>query len=403
MKNILLLDSGKEWGGGTNSMLELLKRIDRARFRITVCFYRDYLGGSGETIGARLAALGIPFEVMSPPTQPKWAKLVKELGRLILTPLPGWRRRFLHQVERCWRILPLARRIARRLEEGGFDLLYLNNQPSSNQEGYLAGELARVPVVQHCRIEATLLAAEVATVNRIAAQVICVSAGVRDSLVRQGVRPELCSVVHNAIDGRQPAPVPVDLSREAGLVPGAIVIGSVGSLVRRKANHDLLQAAALVRARARECGAPRFHLLLVGDGPERAALEAQARELKLEDAITFAGFQAAPLPWVAAMDILVLASAKEGLPRVILEAMLLSKPVIASDVVGSRELVQDGRTGLLYPYGDVRQLAQRLETLLGDAAVRQRMGEAGRQVVLADFSIEHYVAGVEAHLAGAVA
>ncbi|MCK7500102.1 MAG: glycosyltransferase [Comamonadaceae bacterium] len=99
------------------------------------------------------------------------------------------------------------------------------------------------------------------------------------------------------------------------------------------------------------------------------------RQLKLMDRVTFAGFQKVPLPWVAAMDILVLASAKEGLPRGILEAMLLGKPVIASDVVGSRELVRPELTGLLYPYGDVDALAQHLQRLLESADERRRFGE----------------------------
>jgi len=98
------------------------------------------------------------------------------------------------------------------------------------------------------------------------------------------------------------------------------------------------------------------------------------------------------------MDILVLASAKEGLPRAILEAMLLGRPVIASDVVGSRELVRPEATGLLFPYGDVAGLARHLQRLLEHPEQRRRLGEAGRATVMEEYSIERYVAGVEAIL-----
>lgn len=389
-RRILLLDTGKEWGGGTNSMIELLKRLDRSRFAVTALFYRNYPKGEASDLSKELAKLDVPLEIMEPPRQPVWAKLAKELVRGFLRTFPEKRRHLLHRIERAWRIDPLARRLADRLKAGQFDLLYMNNQPSSNLEGYLAAETAGIPVVQHCRIEAGLQPAEAAVVNRVAKGVICVSEGVRDSLVAQGVRAELCQVVHNAIDGRQALPEPVAIP---GVAPRALVVGSVGSLIGRKANDQLLRAAASLRGRV-----PDFHLLLVGEGPQRPALEALAQRLGLADRVTFAGFQAAPLAWMAAMDVAVLASAKEGLPRVILEAMLLGKPVVASDIVGSRELVGDGETGFLYPYGDEEALADRLGQLLADAGLRSRFGETGRQRVLQDFSIEHYVAGVEAQL-----
>ncbi|MCK7500101.1 MAG: glycosyltransferase [Comamonadaceae bacterium] len=82
-------------------------------------------------------------------------------------------------------------------------MLYVNNQPSSNLEGYLAAAATGVPLVQHCRIDVTLKPEEAAAVDRNARRVICVSQGVADSLVAQGVGPERCVVVHNAIDGRQ--------------------------------------------------------------------------------------------------------------------------------------------------------------------------------------------------------
>ncbi|MFZ2855012.1 MAG: glycosyltransferase [Rhodocyclaceae bacterium] len=395
-KRILLLDTGKEWGGGTNSMIELLKRIDRERFEVTAFFYRNYRKGDASDLRAELAAIGIPLEIEPPLRQPLWAKLAKELTRGVLRPFPESRRRLLHAIERRWRILPSARRIADRLGRGQFDLLYMNNQPSSNLEGYLAAEIANLPVVQHCRIEVTLQAQEAAVVNRIARRIVCVSEGVRESLLAQGVRPDLCRVVYNAIDGRQRLPDAVALPASAG---DALVIGSIGSLIERKANDHLLRAAARVHER---CTQP-LHIVLVGEGPERERLARLAEQLGLAGQTQFAGFQQQPLAWAAAMDIVVLASAKEGLPRVVLEAMLLGKPVIASDVVGSRELVKHGLSGFLYPYGDEDALADHLQQLLQNAELRREMGAAGRQDVLQNYSIEHYVSSVEALLLEAAA
>jgi glycosyltransferase involved in cell wall biosynthesis len=387
MTRVLVLDSGKEWGGGTNSLLELLKRIDRKRFDIGACFYHDYSRGEGSSISRELAALGIAFTRLPDLRQPFWAKLAKELARGLLAWHHGLRARAVFAIERAWRIAPRAAQIERLLRDGGYNLLYLNNQPSSNLEGYLAGEVAGVPVVQHCRIDATLNAAEIAAANRVARAVICVSQGVADSLRAQGINAGRIVVVHNAIDGTQPLPAPQPLPQ----VPaGALVVGTIGQLVRRKSVDDLLRAIQKLGA-----GGTPIHALIVGAGPEEQPLRALAATLGVNDRVHFAGFQREPLPWLAAMDIFVLASSKEGLPRVILEAMLLGKPVVAARAIGSSELVADGATGFLYAHGDVDALAVRLAELVGDATLRARLGQAGRKRVLAEFSIERYVAGVE--------
>ena len=135
---ILLLDTGKEWGGGTNSMLELLKRINRDKFDITCCFYSDYSRAEGETIGQVLNGIGIPFIVIPQRQQPVWAKLLKEAGRSLLFFSRGARKAFTRHVDIMWRIRPNVSKIETLFKQGGFDTLYMNNQPGSNEEGYLA-------------------------------------------------------------------------------------------------------------------------------------------------------------------------------------------------------------------------------------------------------------------------
>lgn len=394
-KRILLLDTGNEWGGGTNSMIELLKRLDRQRFAVTACFYRDYeKGGGGRHLSDELAAIGIPLVLLPSRGRPLWAKFLKELLRSLLFWWPRGKRHMVLHVDYLWRIRPRIAQIAELLRRGNgygsFDLLYMNNQPSSNLEGYLAGELVGVPVVQHCRIEPTLIPMEANAVSRIASRIICVSQGVADSLAAQGVPWVRLTVVHNAIDGRQEPPAPVAIMPP----PQGPVIGTVGQLVERKGIRQLLEAMAALTV-----SGEKVTCLVVGEGPLQSQLELAAQSLGIANEVRFVGFQEVPLAWVAAMDVFVLCSSREGLPRVVLEAMLMAKPVVASDIVGSRELVMHGQTGILYPYGDVPALTQALRTLLHDEALRRAQGEAGRRRVLADFSIEAYVAGVSAVLA----
>jgi len=384
VKRILLLDTGNEWGGGTNSMSELLKRIDRTRFAVTACFYHNYRHGDS-TLREALAAIDIPLVILPTRHQPWWAKLAKELVRGLLFWHKSWRAAAVFRVEMFWRIRPRAGALAELLRKENYTLLYMNNQPASNLEGYLAAEQAGVSVVQHCRIEPKFNAIECDAVNRVARRVICVSHGVKDALLRQGVRPALCQVVHNGIDTRQPLPEPQPLP---GVAPGTPVIGTIGSLIKRKSVAHLLRAVA----RLPQDLTP--HVVIVGEGPEAAALRQLADALGLAARVTFAGFQKRPLSWLAAMDVFVLSSPSEGLPRVILEAMLLEKPVIASNVTGSKEVVVHGETGYLYDYGDIDSLAVLLADVLRNSEKRHAFGVAGRRRASADFSIEAYVAGV---------
>lgn len=393
---ILLLDTGNEWGGGTNSLFELLKRIDRERFDITCLFYRDYSKGQS-TLSRELTAIGMPLRLLPQRKQPLWAKLAKELARGLLAWHKPWRQALVKRIEHAWRIAPNAAAIARQLRDERFDLLYMNNQPRSNLEGYLAAERTGVPVVQHCRIEPLMDAADAAIVNRVASKVIGVSNGVVGALVRHGVQPDKCVAVLNGIDPAQPLPDGTAVREQ--LLAGReheIVLGAVGQLVERKGLRFLLQATAELLRRQLP-----VRLLLVGDGPQRAELERLAASLGIAGQVVFAGFQPQPLAYTAAMDVCVLVSQSEGLPRVLLEAMLLAKPVVASRVVGSQELVADDDSGLLVPYGDSAALAEALAKLVADAGLRQRMGQAGEARVKAQYTIARYVAGTEAILAEA--
>ncbi len=132
---------------------------------------------------------------------------------------------------------------------------------------------------------------------------------------------------------------------------------------------------------------PELKLRLVGDGPERAALEALARELGVSESVTFAGRlpEEETLAEIARADLLVLSSFMEGLPIVLMEAMAVGVPVVASRVAGIPELVEDGETGLLFTPSDWDELATRIDSLLGDEALQARLTEQARAKVASEF------------------
>jgi glycosyltransferase involved in cell wall biosynthesis len=184
-------------------------------------------------------------------------------------------------------------------------------------------------------------------------------------VVGWGVPAEKIVVIYNAVepvDGVEPLPV---------LLRTPVKAVTVGRLVPWKQVNGLLEALTEV---------PKLGLVVVGDGPERPRLERRARELGVSDRVYFAGQRSKKeaLGLMAACDLFVLNSAYEGLPHVVLEAMALGLPVVATAAGGTPEVVRDGETGVLVP-GRYGTLGASLSALARDPALRRRLGRAARQ------------------------
>jgi colanic acid/amylovoran biosynthesis glycosyltransferase len=151
---------------------------------------------------------------------------------------------------------------------------------------------------------------------------------------------------------------------------------------------------------------PHVILTIIGDGPDRAAIEARVAQLNLGDNIQFVGYksQAEVRTYLEHTDVFVLPSFAEGVPVVLMEAMAAGVPVVATRIAGIPELVEDGKSGYLVPPGDAQSLADRLAQLLADAELRSAMGKVGRSKVEQEFTIHDEVKRLkrvmEAALAG---
>jgi glycosyltransferase involved in cell wall biosynthesis len=221
--------------------------------------------------------------------------------------------------------------------------------------------------------------------NRAVAAVVAISEEVRRRLLAAGVRAERVRVIHSAVE--PPAELPGGAGRAAARrrfgIDDALAIGVVAALERRKGHDVLLRALA----RLAEPGGLRVRCLVCGDGSERPALERLARELGIAGSVEFLGEQRQVADVLAALDVFVLPSRHEGLGVAILEAMAMALPVVASAVGGIPEAVAAGRTGLLVPAEDPDALAAAILTLGRDRAHAHRLGSAGRDRVLAEFSM----------------
>jgi glycosyltransferase involved in cell wall biosynthesis len=158
------------------------------------------------------------------------------------------------------------------------------------------------------------------------------------------------------------------------VVPDGRVIGTVARLVPIKGHQHLLDAAPRTLEQF-----PETRFVLVGDGEMRPALEARARALGVADRVIFTGYREDVPSLLAGMDIVVLPSLNEGMGRVLVMAMALGKPIVATRVGGVPELLLDGAAGRLVPPGDSDALAGALRDLLLDPARTTALGEAGRR------------------------
>lgn len=176
-------------------------------------------------------------------------------------------------------------------------------------------------------------------------------------------------------------------------------LGIVATLRDWKGHDYLLDAWALLRQRFAQ-----WRLVVIGDGPQRARLEARVADEGLAGSVRFAGNRDDVPRWLNALDLFALPSfGDEGVPQGIMQAMACGLAVVATPVGAIEEAVQRDRTGLIVPARDARALADALAKLMGDAALRRAMGEAGRVYAQANFGVEAMLDGMEAVFRKAIA
>lgn len=226
---------------------------------------------------------------------------------------------------------------------------------------------------------------------RVTDRLIAVSPEVKDELLALGIgRPSQYEVVPLGLDlsGFLRIAGPSGALRgRLGLAADVPLVGIVGRLVRVKAVEVLLDAV-------REL--PGVHLAVVGDGDERAALEARARQLDIAGRVHFTGWSPDVPATVSDLDVVALSSRNEGTPVALIEALAARRPVVATRVGGVEHVVVPDRTGLVVPPNDPAALAGAIRTLLGDPGLAGRLAAAGRDRVARRFSADRLVEDMRA-------
>lgn len=323
---------------------------------------------------------------------------------------------------RCGRTIRLASMV-RAVQPGrdwrcAHDLLRLFQQERyavvhthSSKAGILgrwAAHRAGVPLVVHTihgmsfnRTQRPAVRAWYALLERRAARwthaFISVADAMTEQAVAAGIAPrDRFTTIRSGMETDHFAPDAItrgELRRRWQVPAGAVVIGTVARLFRNKGYEHLLAALPRIVERC-----PNAFFVWVGDGAQREEYTAALEKLNIRSRVHLTGLvPPAEVPAIlTGFDLLVHASAWEGLPRAIVQAALTEVPAVSFDNDGAPEAIDDGKTGLLAPLGDAAALADRVARLAGDAPARERMGRAARVKCMAAFDYRTMVARIEA-------
>ncbi len=265
--------------------------------------------------------------------------------------------------------------------------------------GRLAAKRAGTPVIlahvhstyweyrkRHIMIERKL--------SRFTHKIICCSRAVENFVKNtEKITDNKTIVIYNGVDEERFSPLksPASIRAELGMDEEAAVVGTVSSLTPHKGHEYLIQAASLVLGTL-----PSSKFLIVGDGPLRQRLEEQAKNLNIHPAVIFTGKREDIPEMLSLMDVFVLPSyIREGLGIAIIEAMAAEKPVVATDIGGIPEAVDDGETGFLVDPGDPKALSKAIIELLRDPSRAKTMGENGRIRVKEMFTTKKMLSEIE--------
>jgi glycosyltransferase involved in cell wall biosynthesis len=362
--------------GAAKAVLEFAReaaanRPDAPRFAITVVIFRRGPEHSNANLTATMRALGIRYETI-------FERRAFDLA-----------------------ILPQLANIAEKLQP---DLIWSNSIKSHFLVRWTG--LARKTAWVAYHHGYTTSSSKLVIYNQLdrwslpaADRVLTVCKPFASQLVARGVRPERICVQGMPIRPFEPVPKEsIDKLRDQlGIRDGTTVLLSVGRLSREKGHADLL----LAFRRLCDGSQSALRLLVVGDGPEREKLDKLTRDLLLSEKVSLVGQQADVRPFYAVADVFVLPSHSEGTPNVLLEAMAVGVPAVATSVGGVPELTCGGEAALLTEKEDVEGLANALTRLMKEPDLRARLISAGREVVEKN-TTERYFRALAAVFRGAL-
>ncbi len=280
--------------------------------------------------------------------------------------------------------LPFAYRLSQFLKDHAPDIMHCHSRRGADVLGGLAATYADIRAVVSRRVDNTEMRLIAALRYKPFAKIIAISETIARVLREHDVDAERITVIRSAVDAAAFTSQKSrdDVYAEFNIPEGVTTLAAAGQLIPRKGHEFLLQAVTLLSSER------PFRLVIFGEGALETELRARATELGLSDRVQFAGFRDDLDSFIGCFDIFVHPALAEGLGVAALKAAAAGLPVVGFDAGGLSEAVQHGTTGILTPAEDSTALAAAIESLIADAALRKRMGDAGRERMRSDFSID---------------
>jgi glycosyltransferase involved in cell wall biosynthesis len=362
-------------GGSLTGILHLIAHLDRTRFEPALALFE----------AKPIPANGVPIHVLPQLPRPSGAVAGGPLARAAA------------RAGNLWTVVATrARTLAALFRRERPALVYLANGFRANLDGVIAARLAGIPVVCHEKGFERVGPLERLTSRWIDA-CVCMTEEIEAHCRARALAARRVLTIYDGIDCSEFAPGGgAAVRRELGIPADAPVAGIVGHIQDWKGQHLVVEAVARARRRF-----PELRCLVVGGvhrrgGEYAAALRARIAEPDLAGHVVLTGARRDVPACLDAMDVVIHASTvAEPFGRVLIEAMALSRPLIAPREGGPLVIVVDGETGLLVPPRDADAMGDALVTLLADPARRAAMGAAGRARVDAVFDIRHHVASMQ--------
>jgi glycosyltransferase involved in cell wall biosynthesis len=360
--NVALCITDLEIGGAERCLTELALRVDRQRFRPVVYCLGHRPARDEASCLPELAAAGVEVHCLGARRIWQFPIVVGRLKRLLAAQNPQVVQTLLFHANIVGRIA--ARRAGVKTVVSGI-------------------RVAECGSKWHLWVDRLT--------QRWVDRYACVSQSVAGfSAARGGLSPQKLVVIPNGIDlARYPARHPVDPAT-LGIRSGRRIITFVGRLEPQKGTGWLIDAAPAWLAKLPDCD-----LLLVGKGPQQHQLEAACRAAGIAGRVHFSGWRADVPEILAASELLILPSAWEGMPNVVLEAMASRRPVVAAEVEGVRELLGQAAPRQTVRYGDTQGLIDKVLTLMLDPAAAAAVGDQNRRRAEQNFPISRMVAAHE--------
>lgn len=297
-------------------------------------------------------------------------------------------------------VFTYAARLAAIARAERADCLYLNNDLVTNLPGMIAGRLLGLPIIQHERDIPAPISRLATSVARHATRLLAISTPVRQALESMGFPTERIRMVPEGLDLAQYEPAAAEdiqrVRQELGIARDEKVVVLVGMVMDWKGQHVLIDAAPKVLRRHRDT-----KILIVGESPPGGdgylnQLKSQIGALGLSDKVVLSGYRSDIPTVLQAADVVVHASTSpEPFGRVVIEGMVMRRPVIATAIGAPPEIIRHGETGYLVPPGDPEALADTIVKLFDHPEIAANLGDAARREVLRKYSIQRHAHLVE--------